>query len=261
MSADSLSVLLLGSSTFTFTETDRRSTLPAFVEEALSVRDSSVSWRCYGQTAFETENVVEKALAYARRYHADAVIYDVSTFRFLHEAVIYRVRNRWPRAYPAVLKLSELAMRAGDGTFNGTRNLRGAIFRLPKRVAQAMIGADVDQPLDVSVQRATEAIDALLRLEDVAVIVSMPKFYWRVPGGRERLYRERVSAARALLSGYCQKRRIPTYDLVASMIAAGLSLGLARDQLHHDVPTLRYEAEMIAHTVCAALEVGSAART
>jgi hypothetical protein len=145
--------------------------------------------------------------------------------------------------------------RLGGDTFAGQGGRRGLVFRIPREAAFRLIGAETEQPVEVSITYALATLDALLRLEDLAVVCSLPKFYWEVPKAQRARALDRVDQARTALVDYCAQHHIPAYDLFDELARAGRPSGFAPDRIHYDRPTSRFEAELIASHVLAALDL------
>ncbi len=249
-------VLLLGSSVFTFSQSDEAGKVAAMVVAELSRTAPQVTWRCRGELLYETPQTAARALELTDRYEPDVVVFDLGTYQFLHAAVMIRIRKRWPRLYPAVRYLSEHVNRLGENKLHGGTKTRGLIYRLPRRALLAFIGQEVQQTPQASLDYAFAAFDALLRKEQLALVCSMPKFYWDEPD--MDWCRAQIRVAADGLAAYCERRHVPRYDLGAELAVAGRAWGLVRDGVHYDRATAEFEAGLIAERVLEALDVRAA---
>jgi hypothetical protein len=245
------SVILFGSSLYTHTLTDRSGSMEGLLEERLGQLMPQYSWRCGGTRLFMNEKAVSRALAHVRSARPDVVVFDLPAYQYLHGAASIRVKKRWPAFYWAFSAAMEGLKAMGGSRLNGTDGPRGALFRLPRDLARRLIGSEVEQPVEVSLDLAHNILDALLRIEETVLICSMPKFFWSEPDAE--WCRQQTRVAEVDLRAYCEQRHIPVFDLLRSLEARGASPGLAPDGIHLDTETNRFEAALIADAVREAL--------
>jgi hypothetical protein len=244
MTALTRSVLLLGSSLYTHSLTDGSGSVPGMLEARLLKLAPGFDWRCRGEQLFLTHTALDRAFRYVHDFKPHAVVFDLPTYQFTHKAATVRIKRKWPFLYPTLNRVMEGLKFAGGGSFDGRTNIRGGLFRVSRDLSQRVIGAEVEQSWKVSMERATELLDSLLLLEDIAVVCSMPKFYWWEPD--PVWCRDQVASARDEMKDYCARHHIPTYDLMRALRERALTPGLAPDGLHLETDTNRVEACLIA---------------
>jgi hypothetical protein len=247
-------VLLIGSSLFTFSETDASESLPHLLEEELAGRLPGVSWHCQARVLFQGATSLRKLKEWLGEIEPDVVVFEVSSYQFVHRAVTLRVKNRWPRLYGPVAALMGGLKRAGGGSFDGGRSARGLIFRIPLLAAHRLVGGDAELSLHDSLDGFFAGLDEVRRREDISLICSMPKLQWREV--YQAWAEAQVGAAKDEVAAYCLRHRLPTYDVEAELAKTGRRPGLAPDNIHYDRATSRFEASLIAARLVDALPAG-----
>jgi hypothetical protein len=238
-------LLILGSSLVAFSENGEADALPALVEAELSRLDPESRWRCQSKVLYLSADALPRMEAALQEIRPDAVAFELSTYQFVHEAVLLRLR-KWPLLYRVAGVITGFFSAAGGGGFTGAPGARGALFRLPRDLARRLIGVEVEQSVEASVARACAALDAL-RARGLPFVYSTPPFYWPEPDpGRGSAL---VATATNAMSAYCALHGIVEYDLPGELAAMGAPLGLSADNLHYDLPTRRVQVRAIAASV------------
>lgn len=244
-------VALLGPSMIFFSENGEASTMLGLQQAALAGAAPQVRWRCEGRILFPGESMARRAEALVEATKPAAVVLVLSAFQFAHESVSLRIRERWPRLYPAARYLMEKVRGLAGGGFEGSRSPRGWLFRLPRQLALWLIGGASDITPEAFLAYSKEALVALSRHEDLIVICRMPVFYWPLSPSQEARAKLKLARVKAELAQHCASGHIPTYDLVDE--ARGrVELVPAADGVHFSEITRRFEADVIARRLLAA---------
>ncbi|HEY7268304.1 MAG TPA: hypothetical protein VH951_00625 [Dehalococcoidia bacterium] len=208
-------------------------------------------WHWRAEAIFGNERMLGRVRSLLDECRPDIVVFEMSTYQFLHREVTRRIGRRWPPLYGPSLALTSALKRLSAGDYEGAAALRSKLLRLPRQAAFAVVGGEAELALADSLRYAFGALDEVLRREHVTLICSMPKFQWYEP---ERdwclLQRE---AARAAFVTYCEHHHVPTYDLEIGLRDAGLPARLARDGIHYGRESRDFEAGMIAPLVLQSL--------
>jgi len=193
----------------------------------------------------------EMAGRYIDHSRPAAVVLTLVSDSFARDVPIAVVRRRWPRLYPVARSLADRLKKGAGGGF--VQRPRGWIYRLPRWVVIQLIGAEPEIPLDAAVDSAKDALDELVRREDVLVICGF-SFHAPMPGGRGAKSRQRgVDAFTAAIDDHCRARHVRVYDRRFETRRAGLPNGRSIDMDYADLPTRTYEASLIADLVVAGL--------
>lgn len=247
------SVLFLGSSLFTFSDIGPSGTIPSLVSRELASLQPDTRWTSDGFLLFHSPGMLDRAANILAGAHPDAVVVDHSAFQFLHEAVLIRIRNRWPRIYPAADGIIHVYKRACGGNYEGGDSKRGRLFTLSREAALRVIGGDLEVTPEQAVLNSTRVLDLLLAREDVAVISRDPVLSWYEPPHRRLLVESRLSHVSRGLREYCERRHIPRYDLQEELGRHGSAIRMHPDLIHYSLETRQEEARIIAPMVLAAL--------
>jgi hypothetical protein len=246
-------VLLLGSSLFTFTDTDPSEAPAVLLRNELLGKAPAYEWSCDAEVLYQSPSSLRRAAVWLDGYQPDAVVFEPVCFQFVHRAVVLRVKKRWPRLYRAGVYLTERLKQAGGGTFDGGDSLRGLLFRGPRALGYRLVGADVETSVHECLDYIFQVLDEVLRREHVALICSMPKLQWKEI--ELDWARAQVEIARDAMSRYCRERFVPVYDVEAELARSGRRPGLARDNIHYDRPTARLEAALMSDAVLEVLDL------
>lgn len=247
-----LSVLLLGPSGILETDSGNTGTMADMLRDALARSHPDLDWQCRPELFFISEGMADRALASVERSRPDAVGLLLGAPAFSFDFVGYRMRRRYPWLYAAALAFSsKLKTVAGGGT-DGSDGARGLLYRLPYRLARAVIGAEPAIAVPDAIRCTNETIDSLARSEDVAFVcrVALPSPYYR---DWEAESRSRVKEFNAAVTQHCETRRTPSYDLVLEMAGEGRSPGFRDPGPHLDRPTREFDMKVMAGLLASSL--------
>ncbi len=245
-------MLLLGPSGILLVEGHAGETMGDHLRDALQRGHPDVEWTCDNGLLFVGEGMVRRAQALVEKHRPDAVALLLGLPAFADDFVVNRIRRILPPAYPFALRLSVLLKRAAGGRSEGAPGLRGLIFRLPHRLARALFGADPNMDVATAVRCATEAIDALVRIENVTLACRLS---FPVPFYQDRLgeHLRRVAEFNAAIAAHCRDRRIPFYDLAPALAESGAAVGFVGDGVHPDRRTQQFDMGTMASYLSQAL--------
>ncbi len=245
-------VLLLGASHLTYTDTDTSATIPALVEADLASRLPDVSWRCEVRPLFFGPRMPELAERHARDLRPLAVVLSLVQDPFSDDVPIAVIRRRWPRFYPRARKLAERLKTIAGGP--GIQSPRGWVYRAPRRLLAALVGAEPEVDVEDAVRFTTATIDSLLRLEEPVVVCGFSFTPHSPAGTRKAVYDQRLALFRQRLRAYCEPRHVAVYDRNEALRSRGLQYESGRDRRYASIQTRRAQALEIADIVIASQE-------
>jgi hypothetical protein len=245
-------VLLLGPSGILYVEGRPGETMADHLGVALARRHPEIVWKCEPGLLYVSEGMVRRAVGLAEKSRPDAIALLLGAPAFADDFVVNRIRRLWPRAYPFALRISERLKALAGGGSEGARGVRGLIFRLPRWLALRLVGADPGIDVDTAIRCAIETIDALLRFEDTALAcrLSFPVPFYH---SERQEHLNRVARFNSVVAAHCQSRRIPHYDLQATMEEIGDRPGFVGDGVHPDPRTQQFDMGLMAERVAGAL--------
>jgi hypothetical protein len=242
-------VLLLGSSRVTHRDPATGLTLPATLCSRLADLAPALHWRCSGQLLFVGPSMADRARALVLSEEPDALVLDLPSLSYIYQSVLLRVRNRWPPLYSVSKRLARRFRRLGGGGANASQSWRGSVFRLPQVFAVRLLGADSELSPEQALVYMTDMLDALTKFEDLSIVCRLPTAAWPIPGPLRGEAMRRLDFVRARIAEYCDRRRVPYYDLLEGLRQEAITFGLSRDGLHKDGRTTEIEADLIAREV------------
>jgi hypothetical protein len=245
---ESYRVLLLGPSNTNFTETSPDETLPKLIEAELRRLAPDVSWECASERLFFGDSMPRRAVSVVRRVRPDLVVVVCASPAFSMYAVVYRLQQSAPWLYRPALKAAQVLKGMAGGGSEGSPSLRGQIFRLPRRVAARVFGLATVTTVDEAIASTKEALDALLREEELSVVcrLTVPVPYYGDQAAEDVGRVERFNAA---VGAHCRQRNVTCYDLSAALRGAGRVYEFWDDRLHPSINTRRFEAGVAAGLV------------
>jgi hypothetical protein len=225
------------------------------LEEMLNAADAG-EWAVRTAMATPGRSMAQRALAAVREHSPDAVVLAIPAAQFTYEFVVNRIRRRWPWLYRPALIFSQRLKAAAGGAGDENVGPRGLLYRVPEQVALRLIGGEPFVSVEHAIANATEAIEALAGLEDLALVVRQPVGGMRATRARARRYDERLQRFRSAISGVCDRHRITSVDVASRLREAGLRSGFGADGIHLDDATRRFEAGLLTAAI---LEAGGLA--
>lgn len=249
---DSRFVLLLGSSTVSFSESDSELSMPALLARELSSSHPGTNWRCEAATLYITPSMAQRATAMTERQQPDVVLLRPSSTAFLSDLVVYRIRDRWPRAYRTAVKWSS-RMRDLAGVSRDTGSgLRSWLFLAPRAVLKRIVGVAPSLSPEQAASYVIETLDSLTRLEDAHVLLYLSS--QSVSRGLPKPEHERrVAIYRAAIAAHCRARRIPLFDVELEMGERAPGWTYDADRWHPTLAFREADARVMASRVLAIL--------
>jgi hypothetical protein len=224
-------VLFLSTSQLFFTESSPADTLLAMVEKGLRDQVPQIGWTCAAEVVYVLPNMAQRALAMVERHSPDIVVVRPTSRTFMHDDVVSRIRDRWPRLYRASVRTSEWLRRLAGGERYGGPGLQGLLFRVPRALAIRVIGVAPRVPVEQAAAYVEETLDSLLKREDLTVLCQV------VVGNTPSELSPREHARRrdyfiARLRDYCDRRHVPYSNAADAFRAMGVAYKMDEDQYH-----------------------------
>ncbi len=244
-------VLLLGSSNVSFTDTETDTSLTTLVRSQLEERIPDIDWRCEGRPIHYGRRMAEMAERHTKAIRPAAVILSLVQAPFAANVPIAVIRRRWPRLYPVARFIAErLRLAAGGVQVN---SIRGLLFQAPRWLLVRLIGAEPEVPLEDAIRYTKDALDALVRIEEPLVFCGMGFTPSAPPNTPRRIYEYRLSTFRREVLQHCRLRHVETYDRNSAAAAAGRKLARSFDERYADLQTRSFQAQLIADLVTASI--------
>lgn len=251
---DRRTVLILGSSDVTFTDSGESGAFPFLMLQALRRRAPSVQWRVEHRLLYPTPRMCELAERHFDATSPQAVHLSLGANTLIERTVQFSIRRRYPWLYPLAAPLIARAKALGGGGAEGSSSSRGVVFRAPRSLARLVFGTATMLDPDAALA-ATEQTLAMLRPKGVPVSV-------RLAEGNV-LQLDQRETSRPLTEAYnegvrrvCEQYGFPAYRLSLEL---GERYGRTPDGLHADLPTRAYGAERACDHVLTQLGLESAA--
>jgi hypothetical protein len=248
--ANAHTVLLLGASNLLYTETDASSTLTALLEAELNGVLADQAWHSEARPLFFGPRMGEMASIYVKTDKPTAVVVNLGEMPFSRDVPIARIKRRWPRLYPLARRLAERSKALAGG--NRVRGPRGWLFRFPRWVAIKLIGAEPEIALEDAVTWTLDALDSLVRSEDVIVVCGLSFMPGPTHGAERQVYWRRANSFKSRISGYCQDHHVPIYDRLQELAHAGRQTAFSVDADYGNLATRRFEAGLIRERIASA---------
>jgi hypothetical protein len=199
-------VLILGPSNVHFAEPGEEATTTFNLLRNQLAR-SAPSLDCEVATGFLTygERMAERAVELIEREQADVTFIQVGTSRLEDTYVVYMIRKRWPSMYPRAMRFAIWLKELSGGGTHGGEGPRGLLFRVPRAIARAIIGAETGYPIDDAIKYTAETVDAVARFEDRSVAIHLMPTTRKSPS---RQNREMVARFSQEVRQQCANRRV-----------------------------------------------------
>jgi hypothetical protein len=203
-------VLLLGSSSVTYGESGERTTLHQLTQTNLRRDTHNDDWTCLSELLFYSPAMASRAQKMVEKNGPGVAVLYLQKSQFTNEKVVYRIRERWPRLYDRAYALADWwKKKIAGGHGYGAPGPRGWLFRVPLFVAERVIGTAPSVRMEDALTYTRETIDALLRNEDVVVLVKMPKETSSTPKTERQL--ARAERFRAGVREHCAARHVAVF--------------------------------------------------
>jgi len=183
----------------------------------------------------------------------DVAVVRVTEMHFLHDYVVYRIRQRWPGVYRKAVRLSEMLVSLAGGGPSGAPSMRGWIFRLPRWIGARLIGVAPEVEVEDAVAYTTQTLDALLRAENVHVVL-VSSSNSMTPNFPAPEAKRRRSVYMGEMRRYCRQHTVLLLNPAAVAAGLGTQIRLGRDGWHEDLEGRDLQAWMYAQAVVQALE-------
>lgn len=242
---DRYKVLVLGSSTYTYTEGDPNHAFPALLHSHLSASRPDVAWECDSEIVYTTLTMPGRVRKIVRESDPDLVMLMVSSMHFTRDDVVNVLRRRAPFLYrPARSFAQWLRDVIGGGGPRGANSARGWLYRAPRWLVERVVGSEPTITVEDAVEVVTETIDDLLRVEDLSVIVGLPTAMSRDKESQRR--------RQAFLDGVMEvveDRRVPYYIPAKAWATAWVLPQAGTDGWHNAVQSRNLSADMMARAI------------
>jgi hypothetical protein len=252
-----ITVLVFGASNVLYSDAGPENSLFALIEKELRSHARDVEWKLVAAEIPPARNMAERTLAAVHEHGATAAYYMPSSTYFAYDFVIARVRRRYPWAAGLVSTLGGGIKGAAGGEFEGAAGARGLLFRLPRRVADALIGAEPHIRTEHAIENTVTTMRRLAAIEGFYLVAREPFTRIRTSPKKLEKYLERIARYRAALRDACDTAGFACYSLPDYMARHGLEPLYVADQVHMTLETRRFEARAAAEHLLARFEVGA----
>lgn len=253
MAPPSVRVAVVGASNLTYSEVGPDGSSLPLLRRALPRLAPDVAWECLPAPVRMSREVAAPLSAMVGGLQPDIVVLSLTATQFAQDFVTNRIRRRWPKVHRLALRASQrlkISANEPDPVFTPRRLL----YRIPDAIAYRLIGGEPYYTVEKAVAGAKEAIDCILRFEDVVGLCRLPRLSEVMRGHRRQLYSERVDVFNAAVSEHCRRRHMPYFMMGDEFEAVGVTPTYIGDGLHFDLPTRTFEADTIARHVVRVLE-------
>lgn len=241
-------ILVLGDSTFSYTEGDPAHRFPVFFKTHLERDLPDVDWECDSEILYTTLTMATRVTAAMQRHQPDTVVLKISAMNFSREDIVNVVRDRWPALYrPTKTGAAWLRSAAGGGP-RGAQGPRGWIYRGPHGLLSKVIGAEPGVSVEEAVEAVRQSIKEVLRKEGRHLLVAIPS-----PRGKTEVEAARRLQFRNDVSAFCDERRVAYYDPSKAKMQSGHQRNIGADGWHDDPSGRDYAALIMARALVASL--------
>jgi hypothetical protein len=168
---------------------------------------------------------------------------------YAEESVIYRVRERWPRIYPAARSLlARLEAPSGGIPAYNQPSLAGRAANLARRAARRWIGVAPLVRLDVATRATVETLQTL------ADVPGLPVFCRLTVGGvrdseQAAEMRRRIDQYNSTVIEACELHGFRWLDVAAELASVGRDYTFEPDGLHGDLAVREFTANLVAQFI------------
>lgn len=246
-------VLVFGASNVLFTDAGLDASLFELLRRELETRAPAVEWDLLAAEVPPARVMAQRTLDLVTEHGATAAYYMPSSSYFAYDFVIARVRRRYPWAAGLVDRLSGGLKEAAGGEFEGATGARGSLFRAPRRLAEAVIGAEPYIRTEFAIENTVTTMRRLAAIEGFRLVARQPFTRIKTDPGKLEKYLERIDRYAVALRQSCDEAGFVCYSLPAYMEGFGVEPVYVADQIHMTLETRRYEARAAAEHLTAAL--------
>lgn len=248
-----VAVLVFGASNVLFSDAGPDASLFAFIKQELESKAPRVDWELLAAEIPPARNMAARTMELVTRHGAMVAYYMPSSTYFAYDFVVARVRRRYPWAQGFVAKFGGGLKEAAGGQFEGAEGLRGQLFRIPRRFAEAVIGAEPYIRTEHAIDNTVTTIQRLAEIEGFSLVAREPFTRIRTDPAKLEKYLQRIGQYAAALREACESHGFRCYSLPAYMAQYGLEPLYVADQVHMTLETRRYEAKAAAEHLLAGL--------
>lgn len=248
---DRYKILILGSSAYTYTESDPKEAFPALLEGHLSSLLPEIDWKCDSEIVYTTLTMPPRVRRMVHQYEPDIVVLKVSSMHFARSDVINVLRRKAPFLFrPARSFAQWLRDVVGGGGPRGAETPRGWLYRAPRWVVERLIGSEPTITVEDAIEVIGDTVDELLKIEDLHVLVGIPSDSSRrgeTEAGRKRSFRGGIVQLLA-------DRRLPYYISSNVRKAKGLERKIGPDGWHSVLENRTFNARTMAEALAYSLQ-------
>jgi len=253
MAPSSVRVAVVGASNLTYSEVGPEGSLLPLPRLALSRLAPDATWECLPAPVRMSREVAAPLGAMVEEMQPDVLVLTLTATPFAQDFVTNRIRRRWPKMHRMALRASQ-RLKIGAKETDPVFTPRRLLYRIPDAIAYRLIGGEPYYTAERAVAGAKDAIDCILRFEEVVGLCRLPRLSEVMRGRRRQLYADRVDVFNAAVSEHCRRKHMPYFMMGDEFEAAGVTPTYIGDGLHFDLPTRTFEADAIARHVLRVLE-------
>ena len=253
MQKQRVALLVFGASNVLFSDAGPDASLFAFIKQELRATASDVEWELLAAEIPPSRNMAARTVELVNRHGVTAAYYMPSSTYFAYDFVVARVRHRYPWAQGFVAKFGGGLKEAAGGEFEGADGLRGQLFRIPRRFAEAFIGAEPYIRTEHAIDNTVTTMQRLAEIEGFSLVAREPFTRIRTDAAKLEKYRDRIARYAAALRTACGEAGFTWYSLPGYMAQHGVEPLYISDQVHMTLETRRWEARAAAEHLVASL--------
>jgi hypothetical protein len=250
--------VVAGHSNLTYSDEGPEFSFMRLLHHALVEADPAREWECIPVRTRMGRTLAPDLDRIATEIHPDVVVVALTATGFAQEFVTTRIRRRWGRAYNLALKATRWLKHSTSITEPGFRP-RHLLYRIPEEIAFFLIGGEAGITVERAIEDARDAIETMVRHEDVVTICRLPGATAHIPARRFRRYKQRIDAFNTAVSEICRSRHVGHFDIDSELAAANRKATHGKDGIHFDLEMRRFEAGVTALAIVKQLELVPAA--
>ncbi len=249
-------ILIFGASNVLYSDAGPEASLFALVKQELEAKRPDIEWDLVSGEIPPARNMPARTLDLVREHGATAAYYMPSSTYFAYDFVIARVRRRYPWAQGLVARFGEGLKEAAGGEYEGADGVRGQIFRVPRRLAEAVIGAEPYISTDHAIDNTVATIQRLAKVEGFFLVAREPFTRIRTNPAKLERYLARIAVYASALRQACERHGFDCYSLPEYMAGYGREPLYVGDQIHMTFETRRFEAKAAAERLVVGVATG-----
>jgi hypothetical protein len=243
----------------TFSDSGPEKALPSLLERELKEALPSFDWLVLGEEMPPTRDLHARVAARVEQHEAAVVVLAVSASYFTYDYVAARVRRRWPWLY-GLTRTSGDRMRSAAGGGHEGRGTFAWVYRLPRRLAEFVIGAEPYMKVEHAVANTAAALSYLSAKHGLVAMMRLPFVAEDLPRHAVARYRRRLEESQAPIKALCASHAMHCYDLSEVMRTDGRVATRVADGLHSDYSARAWEAAYLAREIAVAVTVQAGPR-